>query len=125
LQRALRKLFRRSGRDVHAKADLSATLRLGGSLATVTGMSATTLEDKVEWLLRRDQEAQKQVSDLSKRLGELESAMPERLAALNESLNAHVTDKIAEAQSDFRATRILGALALTVGLGLTTAATLM
>ncbi len=89
------------------------------------GTGATTLEEKVDWLLRRDQEAQRDVNDLARRLSRLENDLPGRLAALSDQLKGHVAASLAAAQADFRATRILGSLALVIGLVLTTWAMLM
>ena len=62
-----------TGRSVHVEADLSRTVRFGGSVSALKGTNATTLDERVEWLLRRDQEAQRDLSDLAARLTHLEN----------------------------------------------------
>ena len=81
-----------------------------------------TLEEKVAFMLQRDQEAQGQVNALAKGMSEIEQEGPRRLDALRSQMEAHVERELRATQADFRAARVLGAVALAIGLALTTAA---
>jgi hypothetical protein len=91
-----------------------------GALGLVKASGAETLEGKVEFLLRRDEEAQNAINAVHARLDAIESASPKRLAELREELVAHVTAEREVAEATYRTERIVGTIALAIGLALST-----
>jgi hypothetical protein len=81
-----------------------------------------TLEEQVAYLLRREQEAQVKLNALDDRLRGMEDRVPKRLDALRAETEQHVADEISAAESRYRPLRFVGALALALGLALTTIA---
>jgi hypothetical protein len=71
----------------------------GGSVTGVVGTSATTLEGKVEYLLRRDQDTQQMLADHAARLRRLEEESPRRLAELQRQMETHVEDELTSARA--------------------------
>jgi hypothetical protein len=125
VERRIREFFRRPPRPIVASVAVSDSSSVSDSASAVVSTGATTVEEKVEFLLRRDQEAQRHMNDVAKRLTELQGDVPQRLSALSDELKGHVAAGVAAAQADFRATRLLGSVALALGLVLTTWATLI
>jgi hypothetical protein len=121
---ALRRLFGRPPRaNVYVYAG-TATLTLSGEGAFgVVSTSATTIDDKVEYLLRRDQDAQRQMSELAGRISNLEAETPRQLEDAQRRLERHVADALAAAQAEYRPLRIAGTVLLVVGLVCVTVAT--
>lgn len=111
-------------RTICGQVNLSGELNLSGRLTAIKGTTATTLEERVEWLLRRDHEAQRDVSDLAGRIAQVEGGVTELLKALRDELKSEIAGKIAAAQADFRAAHVLGTALLVLGLVLTTFAAL-
>jgi hypothetical protein len=101
-------------------------LAVGGHVrAEVSIDPAADIERRVEFLLRRDQEHQRALGLLGERLENIEHESEKRLQALREGMETHVTEALAATGASYRAVRILGALALFVGLGLSTAGNLV
>jgi len=97
-------------------------ISLAGRLTSRTSISdAASHEQKVAYLLRRDAETQERLGVLERRADAVERDLPQRLAQLRGELEAHVAGEVGAAASTYRATRIVGAIALTLGLALTTA----
>jgi hypothetical protein len=71
------------------------------------------IEQKVEYLLRREQEAQQKADAIEGRLTAVESR---RLAELRRAMEEHVAAAIVEAEGRYRPIRVLGGLALAAGL---------
>lgn len=124
IERVVRKALRLPPRSIHAQANPVGALKFGGRATSIKGTSATTLNEKVEWLLRRDQEAQRDFNDLAARVGDLASDVTQLLDALREELRGEIASKIAAAQADLRVVRIVGTALLIIGLVLTTIAAL-
>jgi hypothetical protein len=80
------------------------------------------IEEKVAFLLERDQETQAAISTLGGRVQDLEEGTPRQLEQLREDLREHVVAKLASADEEYRALRIVGTIALAAGLACTTAA---
>jgi hypothetical protein len=102
----------------------TATLSASGQISTIVGTSATTVEDRVAFLLRRDHDIQEAINDVRHRLEEIERASQRGLRDLGEELRGHVTDTVAAARADYRAARLWGVAVLVIGLGLGTWANL-
>jgi hypothetical protein len=126
LANALRRVVGRPPRgDLYVDAALG-TIALGGASAYgVVSTGATTIEEKVEYLLRRDQDVQRQASALADRLDRLEAESPERLAELRGDMETHVAYELSAALEAYRPLRIAGTIALTIGLVCVTLAALL
>jgi hypothetical protein len=83
--------------------------------ASLSGVVSTSnvgsLEDKVEYLLRRDQDAQRRANELGQRLDRLEAESPERLAELRREMEAHVTHELRAVLEAYRPLRVIGTIA--------------
>ena len=116
----LRRLLRRPPKSVAVSGSVSSGLALGGHATAIVGTSVTNVEERVEFLLRRDRETQQAMSDLSRLVSSISETSKRDLAALRDELKAHVTTELTAAQADFRAARIAGTVALAIGLALAT-----
>ena len=84
-----------------------------------------SLEDKVEYLRRRDQEAQRRLNEHDDRLDRIEAESPERLAELRGDMETHVAHELSAALEAYRPLRVVGTIALVIGLACVTLATLL
>ena len=92
----------------------------------IVGISADApIDEKVEFLLRRDEQAQREADKLRGRVEAIERESPEKLDALRRELQVHVATTLEAEKADYRAGRALGAFALVVGLALSTAGNLV
>jgi hypothetical protein len=105
--------------------EVTATARTSATVSAVKSSGAATLEAKVEFLLTRDQEAQRDVNLLGERVDRLESALSRELTSLQHHIEGRIGERLAAAQADYRAARVVGAVSLVVGLALGTSANLM
>jgi hypothetical protein len=78
--------------------------------------ATATLEQKVEFLLTRDQEAQRNVYALRGQIEDIQAESPKRLAQLREEVEAHFAQALNAALETHRLLRIRGAIALLLGL---------
>jgi len=93
----------------------------GRVAALVVSRSGGTLDEKVAFLLRRDQAAQRQENELADRVDQLEAESRQRIADAQREMEQHIA---AETEA-YRPLRIAGTAALALGLALTTVATLI
>jgi hypothetical protein len=97
-----------------------------GNVSFSKSVSAdATLERKVEFLLQRDQEAQSAANELGERVSAIERESPRQLDELRERMEAHVSTELVAALAEYRPARVIGTIALAIGLGLATAANLI
>jgi hypothetical protein len=124
LRRTIRRAFRRLPRRVRNYLEASAgTLGTAGALATQhVRTTGTSIDEQVDFLLRRDKATQEAISRINERLDKTGEAVATGFDALRDESRSELATAIASAQADFRRARIFGAVALTVGLGLSTAA---
>jgi hypothetical protein len=127
-RRAVNRLGRLVGREppgvvVSAGAALATGVALGARAIVSTG--ATTLEGKLEYLLRRDQDAQRQADEFAARLNRLEAESPRRLAETRQQMEEHVARELSAALEAYRPLRVAGTIALALGLACVTLATLL
>lgn len=91
-----------------------------------SGVSAhgpyATLEEKISFLIDRDQQTQRAINTLTDSLRELEYSTSQQVKRLDDELREHVTSEITALQDEHRPLRVLGALALAIGLVCTTVA---
>jgi hypothetical protein len=87
--------------------------------------SGRDLERKVEFLLRRDEEAQRGINDLTARVASLEQESRRRLEELRGRMEAHVSTELSTAVAEYRPARIIGTIAVAIGLALATAGNLV
>lgn len=80
------------------------------------------LEEKVAWMLQRDLEAQTEMNSLADRVQDLEGEMQRLVARVRDDLRAQVASEIAGAGAQYRPLRVVGTVALALGLVCTTIA---
>jgi len=106
---------------MHAEA--GGVIMTGASISgTVSVDPGASLEDRVNYLLRRDNATQEKVGVLDKRLRTMEENVPKRFDQLRAETERHVAGEISAAEWRYRPLRFVGALALGLGLALTTIA---
>jgi hypothetical protein len=93
--------------------------------SAVVSSEATTLESKVEFLLRRDAEAQQHMNKLVERVMDLEERVARETEALRQHAEDRIESRIEETQWEYRVVRWWGVGALVAGLGLSTAGNLV
>jgi hypothetical protein len=127
-RRALNRIRRLIGLPpltTHISIAAAVELNLAGSIAAlVVSREEGTLEEKVDFLLRRDQDAQRRLNELEHRLDDLEAESPRRLDELRAAMEEHVAREVAAVLEAYRPLRIAGTIALFVGLVCITTATL-
>jgi hypothetical protein len=104
------------------------SLGLAGEVSTSGSLSAVkvttsvgTIGQKVDFLLRRDEEAQRHVNELRERIRVLEGKIASGLETARAEMEDHVTHALRTAHEAYLPLRIVGVVALVVGLGLVTA----
>lgn len=102
-------------------ADALATMR-GGVSAVKSVNPHATLEEKVAFLLTRDQEAQRDLAAVAQTLQAAREDSVQQLAELRAEMEAHVAAEIEEAHRRYLPLRYVGIVALLLGLPITTAA---
>jgi hypothetical protein len=107
---------------VYAKSG-TLTVGVGASSAGMVSTSATTLEGKVEYLMRRDQDSQRAENALAARVNRLEAESPQQIAKAQRQMEQHVAAKLADARAEYHELRVAGTGALALGLILVTVAT--
>lgn len=117
----LRRLFRRPRRHVIHAEPGTLTLGAGSPTVVVSPSAEASLEDRVEYLIRREQETRTKLDSLDQRLGAIEEDVPERIEDLRVETREHVAGALSAAEARYRPLRFVGALLLAAGLGLTTA----
>jgi hypothetical protein len=108
-------------RTVVHTATVEGTITVAGSLSGIVDVNpSATIDEKVEFLIRRNRESQQAVNALSERLADLERESRRLLDELRDELTGHVAQALTEAQADYRATRVWGAAILVLGVLLST-----
>jgi hypothetical protein len=119
----IRQLLHLPGRGVVVTAGAAGGLALTGRASGVTSIdSEATLHRKVEFLLQRDQEAQRAENRLAEQVADLEAELARHLGELRGAMEAHVARELTSAQKEYRLARIGGTLALIIGLAVTAGA---
>lgn len=119
----VRRLLRRPLRCVVHEVGGGAAIALGGrALGIVSVAEDAALERKVAFLLERDRKAQEAEARLSERLDDLGKSTSKRLGEVRSELKDHFARKLAEELNRYRPLRVLGTVALALGLGCTVAA---
>jgi hypothetical protein len=122
IENRIRRLLHLRPRSITHSVEVAGTIETAGSLSAVTSVAADAdLEQKVEFLLRRDREEQQEINTLSERFESLERESARRLDELREQMEEHVSSELSSALADYRPVRIVGAVAVAAGLGLATA----
>jgi hypothetical protein len=102
-------------KHVSMSGSVSGTGTMYASVIKGVGQYAI-MEEKIAFLLQRDQEAQQAVNALTRRVEDLETAMPQRLEELRMGLEAHVASELTAALEAYRPLRVAGTFALAIGL---------
>lgn len=122
----LRRLVGLKPRAVVHTVGAAGEINLAGHISAVVSTSNVgSVEDKVEYLLRRDQDAQRRLNEHDARLDRIEGETTERLAELRGEMETHVAHELSAAVEAYRPLRVVGTIALVVGLACVTAATLV
>ncbi len=114
----LRQLFRRPPRTRTISLSVSsASARASASAAAnVASSDGASLEDKVAFLLRRDQNAQQLENEVAARLNALEQEGSKRLDEVRAEMEGHIEERLIEVLNRYRPLRQAGAVLLAVGL---------
>jgi hypothetical protein len=122
LWRWFRRVMLRRPTHVTHQASIGGAVALGGRIAAVTGTSATTLEGKVDYLLRESERTQHRLNDLERTTEERHEQLESDLARLNRELVDHVDQALRIAFAEYATARRLGIACLGVALALWTIA---
>jgi hypothetical protein len=125
VENRVRRLVRARPREVVIHASSNAVMRFSGHASATVTTSAQTLEEKVDFLLRRDVDTQSNMNEIGRRLEKVENSLDREAVAVREHLEARIEDRLSETQRDFRTARFVGVAALAAGLGLSTAGNLV
>lgn len=108
-------------RHITFEASTGGVVTLGGRATLLKGVSGSaTLEQKVDFLLRRDQEAQRDVDTLREKLEDLAAGASKRLDEVRREMETRFAGELTTALEAHRPLRVLGTLALLIGLGCAT-----
>jgi hypothetical protein len=111
----VRALLRRP-RHVTASASLSGGVALGGSARGIVGVNpAATTDEKVAFLLRRDEETQNRIADLHEALAAASTDADRKLAEARAELEARLALEIRRALDLYRGQRLAGIGLLVLG----------
>lgn len=109
-------------RDVAVHAGVASAVALGGRVSLLKAPGeAATLEEKVDFLVRRDKEAQDRENALGHKIEDLEAELDQRVSTLRDEMEEHVADALRAAHEYHLPLRRLGVVLLIVGLGCATA----
>jgi hypothetical protein len=126
IENRVRRLLRLRGRNIVINVEPGTIVMSAGNLSLTKSVSADApLERKVEFLLQRDQEAQRDSNALAERVATIERESPRRLDEVQERMETHVSTELAAALAEYRPARVIGTIALAIGLALATAANLI
>jgi hypothetical protein len=122
----IRRLLRRPKHVTAHAVDLGLAIETNLSGSAIVGQGpGASIEDRIAFLLRRDEQTQRDVNELRGRVEAIERESPEKLAALRVELEQHVSTQLEIDRADYRAGRALGAVLLAIGLGISTAGNLV
>ena len=111
----VRSLLRRP-RHVTASTSVSGGIALGGSARGIVGVSpAATTEEKVAFLLRRDEETQNRIADLHEALARARTEADRKLADTRAELEERLMVEIRRALDLYRGQRLAGIGMLVLG----------
>ena len=123
IENRIRRLLHLPGRSIVINAEAAGVSILAGRVSAVKSVSADAdIEQRVAFLLQRDQEAQRDLNLLAERLVDAEEKSERRLGELRGAMEAHVGHALTAAQEDYRTARGIGTIALILGLAMTTTA---
>jgi hypothetical protein len=113
------------GRPVGHTVSLGAAVSGSGGVsarAIVSVAADASLEDKVAFLLRREELTRGRLDDLTEALHALTDEMARGLSEQRASMEVYVAETLSAAHEAYLPLRLLGIVLLTVGLGCVTAA---
>lgn len=122
LQRGRRWARRRIGRPTAQRGEVGTAPEqdFAGRISPIkTAPTEWTLEEQVAWLLRRDQEAQRDANELRARIADAEQASARQVEDTRAELTDQFSTELASALAKDRPVRILGTVLLAVGLTFT------
>ena len=108
-------------RNLTIEVGSAVAVDLAGRASVMKSASATaTLEQKVEFLLSRDQEAQRDINALQKQIEDIQTESSKRLVQSRHEIETRFAQELKSAQDIHRPLRIWGAMALLFGLACVT-----
>jgi hypothetical protein len=110
---------------INAEAGSYITFGLSASGMVGPGPRVTTIDQKVEYLLRRDEAAQRDLNAFGDRVKRLEDESPGQVAKTEQELKEHVARELAAAHEKYRPLRQVGAILLVGGVVCLALATLL
>jgi hypothetical protein len=125
VRRAYNRVMRLLGRPVVHTVSLGAALSASGGVRArgiVSVAADASVEDKIAFLLRREEQTQGRLDDLTEALQALRDDLASGLSEQRTSMEAYVADALSAAHQAYLPLRLLGVVLLTVGLGCVTAA---
>lgn len=125
IENRLRLVLPLQPRSVVHNEHVSGTIQVSGSASAVASTGASTLEERLAFLLRRDAEAQQHLNRLVERVKGLEDQLSRETGMLGTYVQNEIDYRIVAANRDYQVARIIGVVALAVGLGLSTAGNLI
>jgi hypothetical protein len=102
--------------NVTIPVPVAATLSLGGHGTHRVSTAATTLEEKIEYLLRRDQDVQARFDEVADRVTAAEKALRDEIANLARDQTAELERTIRAVQDAYIDVRLVGVLILIAGI---------
>jgi hypothetical protein len=125
IENRIRRALRLPGRSVTVSASAALSAAVAMSATAVVGVSETaTLEEKVAFLLRRNEATQLQTAALAQRVDAIEKDVERREGELRDELHRHIATELRSALEADRVLRVVGSGLLALGLLLATVATL-
>jgi hypothetical protein len=116
----IRRILRRPRNVVIQVGTASEVSAVGRASLMKSVSDAATLEEKVDFLLTRDQEAQRDLNIVRQRVEDLEADTSKRLDQLRREIETRFTQDLKAALDEYRPLRIWGAVALLLGLACVT-----
>jgi hypothetical protein len=93
------------------------SMELAGRVVAMRGIGdEAPVDDKLRFLLTRDQEAQRDVQELSHRVEDVEKATHARLDALDDKMKRHVGERLDTSHREYLGLRIIGVAFVVAGL---------
>jgi hypothetical protein len=122
IENRIRRLLHLRIRGLHHTVALAGGIEFAGSVRAIQSIDPEEpLEEQVAFLLRRDREHQERIADLSTRISDVETKAARELTEMHTRSRAELLIAIEREAAAYRPVRIFGAVALAIGLALSTA----
>lgn len=123
VENSLRRLVGLPARRRVVYGSAAGAIGFGGSAEGIVGFNPdATLDEKVEFLLRRNEQSQREANVLTRRIDALQHETAEQLAHSQRDMEALIETRLEAERESYRPLRLLGVFALAIGLGIVTIA---